>query len=684
MNSNYLRGENGARQSGIVGYDPVVSQTDRPTTPQYLLQQSSEEQYQRALSENLTGYLTSAQNHSENDLTGFLLPKDVHYYYGEREKVFDKVEAVFGREKQAIEGMFDDFLKQVLLICEDKKNQAFELLSLDQRSFTIFYEGFRNDVRSFLQDANHKLNNNMNSFNSMANDMKDDYMNPLEFQMHKFKMQRKQMDHSVSIIQEMIQTYNRSSIPEHKKKIENLIIEPKERDSQAPNRRTSIDSFILDSNLKVLADILATRMKGFSFQEQEVKGRPDPLPTNRIMSPKVWDRSHFNQLGRDLEQRKQNNQPVAITSSPVINVGSSGNQASPQQRPSSQDLGSKAFLNLNLETAQVKKERKNVQFSLPTIEEEVRVNDPNQMKSSNISININNRPFNNNNYINIYSEKHEQVQQNLVNGRFDLHSKGLAPREKSFDPSSINSAGNSQTSFRPSSVNLKTSNFYGLSQPQVQRPNSSINDLDQRSQQQPVLSISKTNLLSKANSMSRRYKTNLLLNDYNSRINCFEIEPHKNLIFYGTNEGEIQSSRINFDKGALYGDKSLALGGSILFIHQIKPNLLLVATDSIGQNLFVIDIDSFKIQLQFKTYKERIKLVAFYDSSTFIIVTGDDKLLMYDADSPAPKKSFKIPTARLVDVCMPSSKLLFTGAENGDIRIIKINQESGALAIEVS
>ena len=232
-------------------------------------------------------------------------------------------------------------------------------------------------------------------------------------------------------------------------------------------------------------------------------------------------------------------------------------------------------------------------------------------------------------------------------------------------------------------VNLRPSTFTGLTAAPPQRPSSSINDFDQARSLQPVLSVSKTNLLSKSTTMTRNYHTGLLLNDYNSKINCFEVDSKRNMVFYGTSDGEIHAARVSFNATALEDDRSLAFGAPVVFIHQIKPSLLLVATDAVGQNLFTVDIDSFKVLTSFKTYKEKMKLAAFFDSNSFIIVTGDDKLLMYDADKPLPKKSFKIPTARLVDVCMPSAKLLFTGAENGDIRIIKINPENDSLAIEV-
>jgi hypothetical protein len=683
MNPNYFRQDHNIRQSGMGGFDHTLSQTDRPTTPVYLLQQSNEEQYQKALAENLTGYFVSPHQQGENELTSSLLPKDVNYYYIESAKVMTKVDTVFDRERQGIESHFDEFLKQIVLICEEKKNEMFDILANDQSNFGNFYERFKNEVRNFLQDSQSKLDKNMGSFNSMVNNVRDDYMNPLEFHIHKLKLQRRQMDHVEASIQEIHANYNRSPIPEQKKIIERLVIDQKDEVSNVPAaRRTPIDQDILGKNLKGLVDLLAMKMKTIYNVEPEQKSRYEPLPPQRMMSPKVWDKGHFSQLGRDLEQRKQSAPYGSINSSPVINVGMQGVGNSPNSRPSSHEQKPKNFLNLNLESSQIKKEKKFVQFDLPTIDEEGKAPEINPMKSSNININIHNRPYNHNNYINIYQNQQNQMQQNLINSRNEASSKLLMQREKSYDPSPIQSASNTQTSFRPSSVTLKSSGFYGMSQPALPRPNSSINDLDNKSQQ-PVLSVSKTNLLSKDNEMSRRYRTNLLVNDHGSKINCFEIEPRKNLIFYGTNDGNLNCCRISFDNMGLGESKTMSVEGSILFIHQIRSNLILVATDAVGQNLFTVDIDTFKLQTQFKTYKEKIKLVAYFDSMTFIIVTSDDKLLMYESDTPTPKKSFKIPTARLVDVCMPSSKLLFTGAENGDIRIIKINQESGALAIEV-
>ena len=103
MDPKYYRNDSGLH------YDNTVPPTHRPGTPLYLMQQSNEEQYQRGLKENLTSYMTSSAEgrHENSELNDSLLPKDVNYYYIEKEKVGAKVEIVFQREKESIDALFD-------------------------------------------------------------------------------------------------------------------------------------------------------------------------------------------------------------------------------------------------------------------------------------------------------------------------------------------------------------------------------------------------------------------------------------------------------------------------------------------------------------------------------------------------------------------------------------------------
>ena len=238
MNPNYFRPESGSRQSNLQAFDAPGSQTERPTTPVYLMQQSNEEQYRHSLVENLTGYLSSPEAHNESELNSYVLPKDVNYYFHEEEKVQMKVAGVFERERGLIEGHFDDFLKQILLLCEEKKNELFALLEQDHRDFAEFYGGFKQEVRGFLNDAQSRMQASMNSFSSVVGHMREDYMNPLEYQMHLIQLRKKHMDNVEATIRTIHNNYNHSPIPEQKRVLERLLIDQREGEPSAGGRRT--------------------------------------------------------------------------------------------------------------------------------------------------------------------------------------------------------------------------------------------------------------------------------------------------------------------------------------------------------------------------------------------------------------------------------------------------------------
>ena len=103
-------------------YNQNFSQTNRPQTPVFLMQMSGTDQYKQNLEQNLTGYLTSNETKSEiSDLSGSILPKDVNYYYNERERVISKVQAIFLIEKNTTDKMLDKFLEQIIAIFETKR-----------------------------------------------------------------------------------------------------------------------------------------------------------------------------------------------------------------------------------------------------------------------------------------------------------------------------------------------------------------------------------------------------------------------------------------------------------------------------------------------------------------------------------------------------------------------------------
>ena len=652
---------------------------DRPQTPLYLMQQSNADQYKKSLAENLTGYLTSSDGQKDaNELNNFLLPKDVNYYFIETEKVNRKVDSFFQSEKTAIESTLDDFLKMIVGIFELKKNELFVLLDNDQRNFTQFYQKFCQNISKFLIDSQDKLDRNMRAFSNFTNNEHEDFSNPLEFQISKIKLQRKQMEQVENAILEIHEDYNRTSINEGKKVLEQMVIDtPSE--GILP-KKTSVNRSILVNSLDIFVQMLGREIRGLPLSdniESKQSSRieiPHLVTSNgptRMLSPAVWEKLNPDKnmlINNDIKR-------------PPVPFNSQSNGIRGLNRPSSCEPMGNSIMQFNLENSAAIAKKKTVQW-LPTISEERKRDDPlktslshtpgpdlTPMKSSNINISINNVPLNQAHYINIYNAQTNQqkelnsVYQKLLPGKPILSNESVESKSKAF---------------RPLSGNLRPSiNFNPILRPAKELETSPIIT-------PAVLSVLKTNILSKSNTMAKKFKTSLLFNDYNSKITCFEIEPKERLLILGSSDGCLSFNRLDFKTNSLTHERRLNLNAPILLLAQLKPGLILAATDSNSQNLFAIDTNNASILLTFKTYKERMKLIAFFDASHFLAVTSDDKLLLYDPEKPIPKKSFKIPTSALADICMPSNKIIFTGSLSGDIRIIKLNSETETLAIEGS
>lgn len=665
------------------------NQTDRPQTPMSLIQQSTPDQYKKSLADNLAGFLTTndAQKNT-NPISSDLLPKDVNYYYIESDKITMRVEAVFKNEKDEIDAMLDDYLKQILALFESKKSELFSVLDNDQKNFLHFYHRFRQTVQQFLDNSVAKLDRSMRADEAYQQSLLDEHTSPLQRHIMKLDMESRMSEGRLKVIKEIQDDYEKSSINEVKKVIEQMYVDAPGDGGE--RRRTSVNRRALSQNLDAFVLSLSKELKAVRYTEVDPP-RPsskieiphfiqNPGP-QRIMSPALWEK-----LNPDKTQLINNvNEP-----SKRLNLPTFGNFSAmrPGNRPQScEPLGS-SIMNLNLEKQLAQEREKKVTWGLPTITEEKKSDnmksslglnsgnsqtnstDMSLIKQSNINISINNVPVNPGSYINIYNAQNN-TQKEHTSVYTQMGIRALQKPAAPFDGVSDVKA------FRPLSGNFRPLNNF-----QNQRQ---TKELETTPIVAPaLLSVFKTNILFKAPAMAKRFKSTLLYNDYNSKINCFDTDPKSNLITLGSSDGQLLIRKLDTKGMTLADEKSVQLGAPVTIVAQLKPGLVLAVTDSNNQNLFTVDTQTATIVTTFKTYKERMKLVVYFDSSNFLTVTMDDKLLLYSTDKPVPKKSFKIPTPKLVDICMPTSKMIITGSEFGDIRIIKFLAQTETLQIEGS
>ena len=184
--------------------------------------------------------------------------------------------------------------------------------------------------------------------------------------------------------------------------------------------------------------------------------------------------------------------------------------------------------------------------------------------------------------------------------------------------------------------------------------------------------------------MPKRYSSHLLFNDYASKISCFEMDNIQSKVFVGTSEGVLVIYSIDFAKMILSEDQRVPFPSAINHIGLVKPNLLIVVTSASDQNMFAFNTQSYSIETQFKTNKDKIISIAFNDSNFFFTLTQEDKIMLYEIGKSSPSKSFKIPKQNLSDFCLASNKTMFIGTSNGDILVLKVNCESLSLSIENS
>ena len=224
---------------------------NRPPTPVYLREQSREELYNKQLRQSI-GNKLNLQNRNlpifpmmddQNSLASetmvrpgsfrpgsasnpdFMLPKDVQFYYKQKEKIFNKLEVFYGEEKKGIEEMMDECLKSIITIFEDHKQDLFRNLDDDKATFSKVYSRFSEGVDSFLKTAETRLENNLKAYETRILKIQEDEQNPLSTHIEKLKLEKEMINSKERIIREIKQSYEKSTIPWDKQKIGELMMD---------------------------------------------------------------------------------------------------------------------------------------------------------------------------------------------------------------------------------------------------------------------------------------------------------------------------------------------------------------------------------------------------------------------------------------------------------------------------
>lgn len=680
-------------------FSSSLNNLDRPQTPVALIQQSSPDQYKKSLVDSVAGYMDNSQRtNNRNKPSSDLLPKDVNYYYVETERITAKVDEVFRREKEQIERLLDEYLKKIIATFEEKKVALFAVLDADQGNFHNFYQRFIQSVDTFLKDSMNKLTRIMEEEERLQQHARVEERMPVHQHLIKLQTEARSAQIRINAMQEISADYERTAIEDSKKVIEHMLVDPsaEEAGQGAVRKRTSINRNVLVQSLEACVKHLDTEIQNLRFRDS------DPRPPSKTeiphfipqagpvrgMSPALWEKLHPDRTQLITADLTTN----AAKKTGISNFGnlSALSNSKILTRPSSCEPTSSSIMNLNLEN-QLKTEKR-VHFGMPTIAEEKKseflktqgstqqpqtVGDLNMMKQSNINISIHNVPVNNGSYINIYNgqnaaqKEHTSVYQRM----------GVVPPKLQSPLDTIQE----RKGFRPLSGNAKPlTNFY---------QNKQTRELDLTSAVAPaVVSVLKTNILSKSSNMAKKFRTKLLLNDYSSSINCFDIDAKNSLVVLGTSKGALLINKVDLRTMTFLEERVVELAytpsadpkkpSGVILLAQLRPGLILAATSGSEHVLYSVDTVSGTIVTRFKTFRESVKLIAFYDATNFLMLGGSERIILYNCGQPDPKKSFKIPITDLVDICMSSPKTIFVISSTGEIRVIKLGGNADELTID--
>ena len=627
----------------------------RPKTPSYLYSSENESEYQKVLTNNITDYISSSERKGQEELLDSLLPKDVSYLFREQNEVKERIDKLFCEESKKVEEVFDGFLKEMIILCEEKKKEATEILQKDQKRLESFYSGFRSEVQGFLNRAENCLSKGIMARNLENEEFLNESYNPLETHMKKLKLQKEQMSQVEATIKKIHQSYQQSRIPGQKINLELMIFEQKNESKQIIHK-TSLSRSLLENNLKREAvrcsESFKTLLSSAPREESYIN-----------MKSSIHQGFQRNYQMAVLEEKKPLSPQRAKSTNPLYpNSALRSVQDLPVPRPTSYENSKNAFFTLNLEHSLSKKPNTLSNKSLgPVYGEQSNISkrwtkDAQKMRSSNISININNQLQNHNNYINIYNHNQNQL------GKLKT---GQLSKQKPIS--------------RPSSSGVKP--LEGGSARKSFRPVSSIKDNNSTSNSDLLLSVTKTNVVANDIKIPQQCDFIPMQLKCKSQVTCFDLDTTKQQLYYGTADGSLVKVHLDIH-GSFKQIYSLQFDDSIIFIKILEGRSFIVGTKGISRSLYNVDSVTMAVEHAYKTYKEKLKLITFYKPNYFIIVSEEDKLLLYEKSTSSAKKTFKISSSKLVDVCMPSHKSLFAATDSGDVKLIKTDFENLTLSME--
>jgi hypothetical protein len=155
----------------------------------------------------------------------FMLPKDVQFYYKQKEKIFVKLDGFYAEEKKGIEEMMDECLKSIITLFEEHKQGLFKNLDDDKETFARVYTRFSEGVDNFLKTAEMRLEDNLKAYETRIMKIQEDDQNPLGTHIEKLRLEKEMLNSKERIIQEIKQSYEKSTIPGDKQKIGELMVE---------------------------------------------------------------------------------------------------------------------------------------------------------------------------------------------------------------------------------------------------------------------------------------------------------------------------------------------------------------------------------------------------------------------------------------------------------------------------
>ena len=159
----------------------------------------------------------------ENNIVSIIFPKEIFFYYENENKICGIINKLFLNEKEKIDKIMNDFLKNIIYESEKIKKNLFEKLDNSKNNYLSFFRNFKNRIKIFHDEICEKFKDLNNFFENCFQKIEINRNDLLNKELQKMKLTKNKIQEKEKFLKENLNIYKKSQIPNDKKLLDDII-----------------------------------------------------------------------------------------------------------------------------------------------------------------------------------------------------------------------------------------------------------------------------------------------------------------------------------------------------------------------------------------------------------------------------------------------------------------------------